>query len=61
MRTVVAVGGDLYHLALTYLNDATQWSRIAQVNNILDPVIVGTVTLQIPSVNPNAGGGVLVR
>jgi nucleoid-associated protein YgaU len=61
MRSVVAVGGDLYHLALQYLGDGTQWNRIAQANNLLDPVIVGTVTLQIPSVNPNAGGGILVR
>jgi hypothetical protein len=61
MRTVVVSGGDLYHLALQYLQDATQWNRIAQANNLLDPVLIGTVTLQIPSVNPSLGGGVLVR
>jgi hypothetical protein len=61
MRTVVVSGGDLYHLALQYLADSTQWNRIAQANNLLDPVIIGTVTLKIPSVNPSLGGGVLVR
>jgi hypothetical protein len=61
MRTVVASGGDLYHLALQYLGGADQWNRIAQANNLLDPLLVGTVTLQIPSVNAALGGGVLVR
>lgn len=61
MRTVVVAGGDLYHYALQYLGDGTQWNRIAQVNNLIDPVIVGTMTLKIPSVNPLAGGGILVR
>jgi hypothetical protein len=61
MRTVVVAGGDLYHYALQYLQDATQWNRIAQANGLLDPVIVGTVSLKIPSVNPRASGGVLVR
>jgi hypothetical protein len=59
MRTVTVAGGDLYHVALQYLGDATQWSRIAQANNLLDPVITGIVTLQIPSVNPTLTGGVL--
>jgi hypothetical protein len=61
MKTVVAAGGDMYHLALQYLGDATQWNRIAQANNLLDPVIQGVVTLNMPSVNPQATGGVLVR
>lgn len=60
MRSVTVTGGDLYHLALQYLGDATQWARIAQENDMLDPVITGTVTLNIPSVNPDLGGGVLV-
>ena len=61
MRTVVVAGGDLYHLALQYLGSAEQWNRIAQANGLLDPVIIGTVTLKIPSINPLAGGGILVR
>ena len=60
MRTITVAGGDLFTLALKYLNDATQWNRIAQANGLIDPVLTGIVTLQIPSVNPNAGGGVFV-
>jgi hypothetical protein len=32
--------------------------RIAQANGLIDPVLIGTVTLVIPSVDPNAGGGI---
>jgi nucleoid-associated protein YgaU len=60
MRTVTVIGGNLYQLALQYLGDATQWNRIAQQNNLIDPVIVGQVTLQIPSVDASAGGGIFV-
>jgi len=60
MKTVVVAGGDLYHIALKYLGDATQWNRIAQENDLLDPVLTGTVNLNMPSVNPAATGGVLV-
>jgi hypothetical protein len=60
MKTVIVAGGDLYHIALQYLGDATQWNRIAQENDLLDPVLTGTVTLNMPSVNPEATGGVLV-
>jgi nucleoid-associated protein YgaU len=61
MQTVIVTGGDLYHLALQYLGDGTQWNRIAQANNLLDPVITGTMTLIIPAVNPQLTGGILVR
>jgi nucleoid-associated protein YgaU len=60
MRTIVVSGGDLFHLALKYLGDATQWSRIAQANGILDPQIAGVVTLKIPKVDLSQTGGVLV-
>ena len=60
MRTVTVAGGNLFQLALTYLNDATQWNRIAQANGLIDPQITGVVMLQIPSVDPNAGGGIFV-
>lgn len=58
MRTITTAGGNLYQLALQYLNDATQWNRIAQANGLIDPVLTGLVTLQIPSVDTSAGGGV---
>ena len=58
MKTVTVAGGDLYRLALEHLGDATQWVRIAQANGLLDPVIVGVKTLQIPPVDKTATGGV---
>ena len=61
MMTVTVSGGNLYQLALTYLQDAQQWNRIAQANNLLDPVVNGIVTLKIPAPNPLLTGGVLVR
>jgi nucleoid-associated protein YgaU len=60
MRTITVAGGNLYQIALQYLGDATQWNRIAQANDIIDPQLTGLTTLQIPSVDPNAGGGVFV-
>jgi hypothetical protein len=65
MKTVIMTGGDLYRLALQYLGDATQFSRIIQANlnpaggPPLDPVLTGIVTLNLPSVNPDATGGIL--
>lgn len=60
MKTVIVASGNLYQLALQYLGDATQWNRIAQVNGLVDPMITGLMTLQIPSVDANAGGGIYV-
>ena len=65
MRTVTVTGGDLYRLALQKLGDATQWNRIVQANlnpaggPPLDPVLTGIDTLNMPSVNPDATGGIL--
>jgi hypothetical protein len=60
MRTVTVAGGNLFDLALQYLGDSSQWNRIAQQNNLIDPFLTGIVTLQIPSIDPNAGGGIFV-
>lgn len=57
-RTVTVAGGNLFALAALYLNDATQWIRIAQANGLSDPQLVGVNTLIIPPVNPTAGGGI---
>jgi hypothetical protein len=66
LRTVTVAGGNLFQLAAQYLGDAQQWNRIASLNGLWDPMIVGVVTLLIPPVipnlleiNPNMGGGVL--
>ena len=58
MKTVTVAGGDMYRLALQYLGAADQWWRIAKANNLIDPVITGLVTLNIPPVDPTATGGI---
>ena len=57
VQTITVVGGNLFTLAASYLNDATQWIRIAQLNNISDPVLVGVVILTLPAKDLNASGG----
>jgi hypothetical protein len=64
-KTLTVTGGDLYHLALQELGDATQWNRIAQANASnggppMDPFLSGLVVLKVPSVNPAITGGILV-
>ena len=59
MQTIIVAGGDLFHIAAKQLNDATQWIRIAQLNNISDPVLSGLTTLLIPDPDPTAGGGIV--
>ncbi len=61
MRTITVAGGDLFHIAAEQLGDATQWIRIAQLNNLSDPMLSGVVTLELPDVDPNAGGGIAVQ
>lgn len=57
-RVIVVAGGNLFFIAAQYLQDATQWVRIAQANNLSDPVLQGLTTLVIPEVNLGAGGGI---
>ena len=61
MRTLTVVGGNLFQIAAQQLGDATQWIRIAQLNKLNDPMIYGVVTLSIPDLNPNAGGGIAAQ
>jgi hypothetical protein len=58
MQTIQVADGNLFRIAAMYLNDATQWVRIAQLNALRDPWLAGPVTLRIPPVDPNAGGGI---
>ena len=58
MKTIDVAGGNLYRIALEQLGDATQWNRIALANGLIDPFLVGTLTLMIPPTDPDAGGGV---
>jgi len=56
MQTITQAGGDLFHIAARYLGDATQWIRIAQLNGLTDPVLVGLNTLKIPDPDPGYTG-----
>ena len=56
-QQVTVSGGNLYQLAARYLGDAQQWSRIAQVNGLTDPMLSGPVTLTIPPALPTGGNG----
>lgn len=58
MRIVKVTGGTLFQVAALYLGDATQWDRIASLNNIDDPWLAGVVTLRIPDMLSVAGGGI---
>ncbi len=58
MQTVTVASGTLFAVAGTYLNDATQWNRIAALNGISDPWLSGLTVLQIPDLDASAGGGV---
>lgn len=60
MRTITVAGGNLFELAMQYLGSADQWNRIAQANGLIDPIISGVVTLNVPSTDANAGGGIFV-
>ena len=57
MRTVVVAGTNLFALAAQELGDATQWYRIASLNNISDPLIFGLTTLLLPDLDASATGG----
>lgn len=61
MQTIQVAGGNLFRVAAAYLGDATQWIRIAQLNGLSDPMLSGPVTLRLPAVDKNAGGGVAAQ
>jgi len=47
----VQPGTTLFQVAVRYLGDGTQWYRIAQINNILDPFSFGApITLTLPTI-----------
>jgi nucleoid-associated protein YgaU len=58
MQVIIVNGGTLFQIAAQYLQDATQWVRIAQLNGISDPWLDGLQALTLPDVDASAGGGV---
>jgi nucleoid-associated protein YgaU len=61
MKVITVAGDNLFHIAAVELGDATQWIRIAELNEITDPLLTGVTTLLIPDFDPNAGGGVAAQ
>ncbi len=57
MTEIIVAGGNLFEIACVQLGDATQWIRLAQANDIVDPMLTGVQTLTIPAVDRTAGGG----
>lgn len=49
MLEIYVADTTLFHVAAQQLGDATQWQRIATLNELSDPVIVGLQELSIPS------------
>ena len=60
-KSVQLAGGNLFALAAQELGDATQWNRIAALNNLSDPWLSGLTILCLPDLDPSAGGGVGVQ
>jgi nucleoid-associated protein YgaU len=61
MMTITIAGDNLFRIAAVYLGDATQWIRIAQLNGLSDPMLIGLATLLIPDVDRSAGGGIAAQ
>ena len=61
MKLLTVAGGNLFRIAAEQLGDATQWIRIAQLNDLADPFLFGVITLRIPDVEPIAGGGIAAQ
>jgi hypothetical protein len=61
MRLITIADGNLFRIAAEQLGDATQWIRIAQLNDLADPILSGVITLRIPDMDPTAGGGVAAQ
>ncbi|HST75456.1 MAG TPA: hypothetical protein VLJ20_08800 [Acetobacteraceae bacterium] len=61
MRSITVAGGNLFQIAAEQLGDATQWIRIAQLNDLSDPMLAGVVTLLIPDRDLSAGGGIAAQ
>lgn len=61
MPVLIVAGGNLFQIAAAQLGDATQWIRIAQLNGLTDPMLIGVITLVMPPIDPTAGGGIAAQ
>jgi len=55
-KIITVSGGTLFDVAAAEFGDATQWNRIARLNNLVDPFLPGITTLRIPVAGPSNGG-----
>ena len=61
IEEITVISGNLFQIAAQYLGDATQWIRIAQLNNLNDPIVVDVTVLALPPLDRSAGGGIVVQ
>ncbi len=57
-QSVTVAGGTLFAVAAEFLDDATQWNRIAALSGLSDPWLDGLTSLLVPDADASAGGGV---
>lgn len=55
-RTITVAGANLMQLAAQLYGDATQWTRIAQLNGLSDFIVAGVVNLKLPGLGQSNGG-----
>ena len=61
MKVITIAGDNLFRIAAVELADATQWIRIAELNNLSDPMLAGVMTLVIPESQHGVGGGIAAQ
>lgn len=59
VKVLLVADTNLFRVAAEQLGDATQWIRIASLNQLSDPFIVGLSELRLPEPDKSAGGGVV--
>lgn len=55
-QEITVANVSLYALAAKYYGNANCWTVIAEANGLTDPMVIGTMTLTIPSSAMSTGG-----
>nr|WP_294546311.1 hypothetical protein [uncultured Rhodopila sp.] len=58
MKTITAIGGNLFAIAAAELGSALQWVNIARTNNLKDPMLTRQVDIIIPDFSPIFSDGI---
>ena len=61
MRRITVSDTTLFHVAAQYLNDATMWIYLAELNHIKDPFIQGLSVITLPNISGLKGGGIATQ